>query len=207
MEIKQHIPNFVSGQEPKTDTFETAKDLLNIGWVKSFSDGPFELVPFWRYSESKYASEYLLMAEWINEEEHHWLVVGYMAESVGLPEWEDTRGDPTQTGPKSPTVEEIRRSERVQFDLAMITKKRGYGFLQDEIPPELPAWAIIDGPKLKRQEVIDMLIDSYSGNGFSYIGTGQFGFKGTKEFSLMDDEMLIRKCGECFGFKITIVGG
>ena len=69
-EIIQHIPNFTHGVEPKTATFKTIKELLEIEWVKSWSKD----LGFYFFSWDYYANVKLLLAEFLKGEQ--WWVVG-----------------------------------------------------------------------------------------------------------------------------------
>ena len=98
MHIKQHIPNFFDGIEPKTWEFNNLEELLSIDWIKDWqtlSTGNIEEggiidegLPFYRYSQSKHGDSYLLMAEWKDEKNHKWWVLGYLSGDVGLPKFE-----------------------------------------------------------------------------------------------------------------------
>lgn len=90
MEIKQHVPNFVDGIEPRHAFFKTIEELLAIPWVNAWADDGYKGLPFWRFSQSKYGDQYLLMAEWKNENDHRWWVIGYMTEPTDLPNFDDS---------------------------------------------------------------------------------------------------------------------
>ena len=82
--IKQHRPAYMSGFEDAKIEFETVEELLEIDFVKNFSDQP----EFYRFSFSQmdgdpYAGG--LMCE--NNEGRSWWVVGYLIAPVELPDW------------------------------------------------------------------------------------------------------------------------
>ena len=84
--IKQHYPNFCEGFTPEVVSFSSTEELLNIPFVKKFS----ELPKFYRYSISsykKYETRDLLMCEL--DEGYEWWVIGILEnkENVNLPEW------------------------------------------------------------------------------------------------------------------------
>lgn len=95
MNITQHIPNYCDGFEPKQATFNSTKDLLNVEWVKFFS----EQKDFYRYSIS---DNNLLMAEF--DEGYKWSVVGRLLPTVSLPKWEAKY--------RPPTFEEIEAKQK-----------------------------------------------------------------------------------------------
>ena len=96
MKFKQHIPNFVEGDEaPFEIEFDTLDQLLEIPIVRSFRLAPGTDTAhayFKNYSISYMPTGYLLMAEYDYVEKKwpisHW-VVGYLSggdiESLGLP--------------------------------------------------------------------------------------------------------------------------
>lgn len=76
--IRQHVPGWIEGVEPKTAEFDTLDALLAIQWV-AFWKGRHD---FYRFSLDKNR----LMAEC--QKGRIWHVVGYLEESVdGLPKW------------------------------------------------------------------------------------------------------------------------
>ena len=93
MKITQHVPNYISGCDPRVTEFESLEELLEIEWVKQWSTHDMKDLPFWRYSESKGKYDIILMAEWKEGDKHTWWVLGYLSESVGLPEWVYTKND------------------------------------------------------------------------------------------------------------------
>ena len=68
LKFKQHIPNAVSGVEPKEFEFETLEELLDVEMVTRFSDDP--KFSFWSLGNN------CLMAVYGDYEK--WLVVGYI---------------------------------------------------------------------------------------------------------------------------------
>ncbi len=86
MRLRKHIPNMVSGVEPEYWDCSITDDMLNLDWVKRWNK-EMNGLPFWRYSQSKYGDEYLLMGEYKNNDKHSWLVIGYMSEDSGLPKF------------------------------------------------------------------------------------------------------------------------
>ena len=88
MKITKHIPNFVDTIEKHLpDVVENTEELLSLEWIKNFSEFDFDSVPFWRYSTSEYTGDFLLMAEWKNDKNHKWWVIGYVDERPDLPEF------------------------------------------------------------------------------------------------------------------------
>lgn len=87
MKITQHVPNYIDGDH-QTAEFGSLEELLEIDWVKSWSTHDMKDLPFWRYSESNGSQDIILMGEWKEGDKHSWWVIGYLSESVGLPEWE-----------------------------------------------------------------------------------------------------------------------
>ena len=80
--IKQHIPNFIDGVDPKNATLQSVADLDIIDWIRSWK----ESAGFHRFSQSADYGRYLLMAEYSGGAE--WWVVGYLDQNIpGLPEW------------------------------------------------------------------------------------------------------------------------
>lgn len=90
--IRQHIPNFVSGFNPAIEEFKTLDELLNLDFVKRFSDGDPN---FYRFSVKDYVTRVHLMAEY--DEGRTWWVVGYIngiaKDDIGLPQWIPNKGD------------------------------------------------------------------------------------------------------------------
>lgn len=78
--FKQHIPNFCSGFEPDTFTFETTEELLNSDTFKRYGTRP---------DFSHFALSDNLVME-INDGGKHWWVVGYVEkpDEVDLPQWD-----------------------------------------------------------------------------------------------------------------------
>jgi len=93
--IKQHLPNYVS-IDPQESEFETLEDLMNVGFVKQWTDNRWG-DDFHQFSIShndwivKYGHEdYMhLMAEMDGGKK--WYVIGYIygssPEEIGLPKW------------------------------------------------------------------------------------------------------------------------
>jgi hypothetical protein len=78
MKIKQYRPNYYSGFEEEEVEFNSVDELLNISWVKKFSDDN----SFYRYS----ISDECLMAECNNG--YDWYVIGMLDTPFsGLPKW------------------------------------------------------------------------------------------------------------------------
>lgn len=78
MKIKQYRPNYYSGFENEEVEFNSVDELLNISWVKSFSEDK----SFYRYS----ISDEHLMVECNNG--YDWYVIGMLdAPFNGLPKW------------------------------------------------------------------------------------------------------------------------
>ena len=79
--LRQHIPSFVEGFEPKVAELSTVEDLNSIDWVRQHREDP----EFYRFS----LSDRLLMAEFENGD--RWWVVGILSEPLpGLPDWKMT---------------------------------------------------------------------------------------------------------------------
>ena len=78
-QITEHVPNFIGMDKPRISKFKTCKKLLEIPWVKSFSDDP----EFYRYS----MDDESLMAEYKKGKD--WWPVGNIKNpaSVDLPKW------------------------------------------------------------------------------------------------------------------------
>lgn len=87
-EIRRHIPNFVDmdEEEPETVKFSTVKELLEIPFVKSFSDGDFH-----KFSIADDESDPLLIAEY--NEGRKWYVVGHIdnISNLDLSEWKPVK--------------------------------------------------------------------------------------------------------------------
>ena len=90
IEIRRHIPTYVEGESSERAVVQDSNELLALPWVSSWADDRFKGVPFWRFSQSSNGKEWLLMAEWKNGTGHKWWVIGYLSESVGLPEFKAT---------------------------------------------------------------------------------------------------------------------
>jgi len=98
--IKQHMPNFVS-IDPKEAEFETLEDLMNVEFVKRWTDNRWGDV-FHRfstdydpwYAEHGYDDSVTLMAELDGGK--IWYVVGHIyglsPEEIGLPKWKMVKG-------------------------------------------------------------------------------------------------------------------
>jgi len=94
MILRRHIPNFCSGIDPKQYEVNNTEELLALDVVKSWK---FDVVKSWKfvdvfrkfhqYSQSKHGNGYLLIAEYEEEEEHKWWVIGYLSEKPALPEF------------------------------------------------------------------------------------------------------------------------
>ena len=97
--IKQHLPNYVS-IDPKEVEFETLEDLMNVGFIKQWTDKRWGNA-FHRfstsydpwYAEHGYDNSVTLMAELDGGK--IWYVIGYIyglsPEEIGLPEWKMVR--------------------------------------------------------------------------------------------------------------------
>jgi len=73
--IKQYRPAYFSGYENKTNNFNSLDELLNIEWVKSFS----EYKDFFRFSieiADEREKNHTLLAEYKNGES--WYVIGFI---------------------------------------------------------------------------------------------------------------------------------
>jgi 6-phosphogluconolactonase/glucosamine-6-phosphate isomerase/deaminase len=85
MLIKQHIAAFVDRRKALTAEYIDVKSLLNIGFVKKYS----EEAGFYKYSLTEntieHSDEIVLMAEFDNGKK--WQVVGYLSDKIRLPEW------------------------------------------------------------------------------------------------------------------------
>ena len=109
MQIIEHIPNWAEGFEPREDHFDNLDELMELDWVKKWSEpvptqvwtdvlsGEEKVIEsqgkeFHRFSQSPHGSRYLLMVEF--NEGTEWWVVGYLSEAVeGLPEWKPVEKD------------------------------------------------------------------------------------------------------------------
>ena len=83
--IKQYKPAFFTGFKKAEVQFETKEELLNIDWVKNFSDPIYGMNHFHQFS----VSNGILMAEYDNG--GHWHVVGFITDSEVInefPVWE-----------------------------------------------------------------------------------------------------------------------
>jgi len=78
--IIQHRPAYFSGFENEEHEFETISELLNIDFVKNFSDSK----DFYKYSFEP--DRLYLVAEY--KEGKEWWVVGRLDKPVELPAWE-----------------------------------------------------------------------------------------------------------------------
>ena len=94
MKIRQHIPNYFEGFDPKESEFDTKEELLKIPWVKNWSKEH----TFYQFSLSIHEIDHtkaLLMAEL--EKGTEWWVVGYLfgskeeLENLSLPKWESKK--------------------------------------------------------------------------------------------------------------------
>ena len=81
--LKQHIPPFFDGFEPKLEHIESAADLDSIEWVQSWRQDP----GFYRLSVAREAGRFkLLMAEF--DRGAKWYVIGTLtADLPDLPTW------------------------------------------------------------------------------------------------------------------------
>jgi chloramphenicol O-acetyltransferase len=73
--IKQYRPAYVSGYENQSNKFNSLNELLNIDWVKYFT----EHSDFYKFSISiaeQYQKNHALMAEYKNGES--WYVIGFI---------------------------------------------------------------------------------------------------------------------------------
>jgi len=93
MKIRQHVPGFIEGHVAKRAEVETLAELLELDQVKSwrmnYIEGPLD-IPFWRFSKAqafKTSKEWMLMAEWKDNKDHKWRVIGYLDTDVDLPVW------------------------------------------------------------------------------------------------------------------------
>ena len=98
--IKQHMPNYVS-IDPKEAEFETLEDLMNVEFVKRWTDNRWG-DDFHQFSishddwmvRSGHEDYMHLMAELDGGKK--WYVVGYIygssPEEIGLPEWKMVKG-------------------------------------------------------------------------------------------------------------------
>lgn len=78
--VKQHIPNCVSGVEPKTCNFSNIEDLQDIPFIKRY----MEMLEFTQLSVADNGK--ILMAEYDNGK--HWWCIGYFETPVDdLPKW------------------------------------------------------------------------------------------------------------------------
>ena len=85
--IRRHIPNFVDiDEEPETVEFSTTKELLEIPFVKSFSDSDF-----YKFSIADHPDDPLLIEEY--DEGRKWYVVGHIDDisNLDLSEWEPVK--------------------------------------------------------------------------------------------------------------------
>lgn len=82
--IRQHVPPFVEGGNPKTAKFKSLSALLRVPWVAKWAAD----ASFHRFSvNNRIRQQPLLMAEFENGSV--WYVVGFLTEvPAGLPVWE-----------------------------------------------------------------------------------------------------------------------
>ena len=92
MIIRRYYPGFVEIDEEDMQVTEvlTTEDLLNIDWVAKNKDSR-NPIPFWRFSQSKYGSEWMLLVEYKNEKRHEWYVLGYVDQDMNLPQFEGSK--------------------------------------------------------------------------------------------------------------------
>lgn len=85
MQIRQHIPGFVSGFEPKVAAFSSLQELTDLDFVKTFAQEP----NFERFSIGKRKSgdEFVMLAEFNGGA--NWWVVGFLDGDVDLPRWDE----------------------------------------------------------------------------------------------------------------------
>ena len=107
MKITQYRPSYYSGYDNEEVNFNTLDELLNISWVKRFSDDE----DFYRYS----CSDGLLMAEC--NKGYDWHVIGSLDCPFvsGLPKWKAKE--------RRKTKEEIAEEKRLK-KLEKIEKER-----------------------------------------------------------------------------------
>lgn len=91
IKFKRHIPNFIDTGTPASVGFKNIDEILLSDWVKDWSERTFKGVPFWRFSKGKSGKSWLLIAEWKNDEDHTWWVVGYLDQDCDLPEFVATK--------------------------------------------------------------------------------------------------------------------
>ena len=96
IEIRQHIPSYVSGVESKISLVENFNDIFDLDWVKLFSESP----NFYGYfisthnlSDRNSPLSLIALTTW-NEEFHgceQWYVIGYVSNitmfETGLRNW------------------------------------------------------------------------------------------------------------------------
>jgi len=85
IKLRQHIPNF-SDFDPQEWEVDTISELFDLDWVKFFTKD-FDGLPFYRFSQKKHGNKYTLIAEWKNQKEHKWWVVGYLSRKIELPKF------------------------------------------------------------------------------------------------------------------------
>ena len=90
IKLRQHIPNF-SDCDPQEWEVDTISELFDLDWVKFFTED-FDGLPFYRFSQKKICpgingNKYTLIAEWKNQKEHKWWVVGYLSRRIELPKF------------------------------------------------------------------------------------------------------------------------
>ncbi len=76
--IVQHIPPFVDGVPKKEVEFDTLEELLEISWIKQWSQAE----EFDKFSISNRDSLTLLMVEFTHKQEHQWYVLGYLLHDI-----------------------------------------------------------------------------------------------------------------------------
>lgn len=94
MKVKQHIPQFVDGLEPKEAIVSSQAEMLSLPWLKRWeSDAIFD-----HWEKSEYGTGTLLMGIYKNGE--YW-VAAYIdgPEKLDLPTWK-AKPSPAQSGGK-----------------------------------------------------------------------------------------------------------
>lgn len=87
MIFSAHIPSFIDGAESDMYIIQSIDELLALKYVKNWSQDSVDGLPFDRYSQGKRGDHWLLIGEWQNEHGYKWLVLGYLSEDAGLPEF------------------------------------------------------------------------------------------------------------------------
>lgn len=116
MKIIQHFPSYCDGFEPEQAEFNSTEELLNIEWVKSFS----EHKDFYRYSVSDGNH---LMAEY--EQGYKWWVIGRLSPTTDLPKWEAKY--------KPPTPEEIEAKQKQTEEAQKLKEERDLKYKTEHI--------------------------------------------------------------------------